>query len=230
MRRFLVLLTAASALCAGGALALAACGSSAEPEVSFPDGGAAPRLDGGVVDPPEGGLSDAAPPGPEPSCARYCSLIAENCEGEHAQYASEEQCLATCAHLPVGERGDRATNSLACRQYYAGTPAQTTAASYCLAAGPFGGSVCGDRCTAFCQIALGACPPDGGPAPYASYPDCATACAGFVYRDVQDEGGGEGPFGPEEGDTLNCRMFHLREALADRARCADVAADSDACR
>ena len=232
MRRFLASFTVAAAL-AGAAFAfVSACADSGDPEVPVraEDGGI--RRDGGIVEPGEGGGSaDAgAPPGPSPSCEKYCGLVTQHCVDEHAQYESEKSCLALCGLLPPGDPGDQASHSLACRQYFAGTPAQTSADTYCLAAGPFGGGSCGDRCTAFCQLTLAACAPDKDAAPYATYPDCATACAGFTFRDAGADGGGEGPDGPSAGDTLNCRLYQLRQALAEPARCADLAVDSGACR
>ena len=98
-----------------------------------------------------------------------------------------------------------------------------------LAAGPFGGNACGDRCTAFCSVVLSACSPDGGNVAYASQPECATACAGFSYLDEQTDGGGEGPDGPTEGDSLNCRLYWLRAATMDADKCAALAPQSDVC-
>ena len=109
--------------------------------------------------------------------------------------------------------------------------ARTNPGGYCLAAGPFGGGVCGDRCTAFCALTLGACSPDAGPAaPYGSYPDCQTACAGYRYQDGGVDGGGEPPGGPTGGDTLNCRLFHVRGAVHDGSGCVNLGVDSGACR
>ncbi len=93
--------------------------------------------------------------------------------------------------------------------------------------------LCGDRCTAFCQLAVATCTPSGTSAPYASYPDCATSCAGYAYKDGGVDGGGEAPSGPTSGDTLNCRLYQLREVVRDGTTmqgCADIGADSGACK
>lgn len=228
---FLAVMTAAAAT---SYVALPACSSTTATSVRDDAEDAAPRRDGGVVTLPEGGAADAAPPPDEPSCETYCALATTSCTGDFQQYRSKAECLAICKLLPLGTAGDEDTSSVACRQHYAGSPARTDAVSYCVAAGPFGGNVCGDRCTAFCQIALAACSPDAGSAPYASYADCQTACADYAYRapDAGDAGdaGGETPFGPTTGDSLNCRLFHLREAVMDATSCADIAAKSDACK
>lgn len=211
------------------AAAAFACGSDASEAVTTgrADAGKGGR-DAGPVDPLEGGdgTSDAGSYPPPATCAAYCDLVQKNCPGEHAQYASAEDCLAFCAHLPPGDPWEQTkAPSLACRQYYAGNPALTDPAAYCTAAGPFGGGLCGDRCTAFCQVTLSACTPDAGDAPYATTPDCTTACAAFSFRDAGTDGGGEGIDGPATGDTLNCRLFHLREAAVDPAACAALGTD-----
>ena len=151
------------------------------------------------------------------------------CNDVHAQYGSRSECLEFCARLPPGDAGDKAADTVACRQFYAGGPARTDALSYCLAAGPFGGTVCGDRCPVFCELAISSCPPTGNAAPFASYPDCQSACIGFKYRDDAD-GGGERPDGPTSGATLNCRLYHLRSAVHDGSGCAELGVDSGACR
>jgi len=223
---------AAAALAAAGTLIVAACTSTpaADRGPSSEDSG--PRLDGGLVDPAEAGRYDAgAPVGPEPDCATYCDQVMASCTGAHAQYVSGIQCHQLCQHMTAGDAGDMENNTLACRQYYAGSPARTSAGDYCLAAGPFGGGVCGDRCSAFCAFTLGACSPDAGKdAPYESYSACQTACAGFSYVDGGADGGGEPPDGPTTGNSLNCRLFHVRAAVGNGVGCTDLGADSGACR
>ena len=196
------------------------------------DGGIV-RRDAGPVDPAEAGAPLDASKGPPPTCEKYCRLVMENCAGDHAQYGSEEECLAFCTHLPLEqpmrEADENEAASVACRQYWADAPARTSPESYCLAAGPFGGNTCGDRCTAFCGVVLSACPPEGNHVAYASQPECATACAGFSYVDAGIDGGGEGPSGPSDGDSLNCRLYWLREATMDPAKCSALAPQSDVC-
>jgi hypothetical protein len=236
MRRSLFLsvwpLATFSVACGAAAVAIVACSSATSSERDSSPEDAGPRKDGGLVDPAEGGVYDSGTPlGPEPSCGKYCDLVMESCTGQHAQYASRSECLELCARLPAGDAGDSESNTVACRQYYAGSPARTNAGGYCLAAGPFGGGVCGDRCIAFCGLTLGACAPgSGGQAPYGSYPDCQTACAGYAYKDGGADGGGEPPDGPKTGDTLNCRLFYVRSAVHDGAGCSNLAPDSGACR
>lgn len=195
-----------------------------------PDDDASIRRDGAPAEALDGSSPDDAAAGPPPTCDRYCSTISASCSDANAQYASTEECLAFCEHFQVGKSGETDTNTLACRQYYAGSPSMTDALSYCLAAGPFGGGVCGDRCTAFCQLTQAICGMGEALSPYASLPECATACSGFELRDAGADGGGEGPDGPDAGDSLNCRFKALRAALADRSACHDLADDSARCK
>ena len=232
MRRYLFLLSLPVATAtAVGVLVVSACGSSVTSDRAGPDD-ASVRRDGGPVQPSEAGAYDAGLINePAPSCVKYCDLVMETCIDQSAQYASRAQCLEFCARLPSGDAGDPdESNTVGCRQIYAGSPARTNPGGYCLAAGPFGGGVCGDRCTAFCGLTLGACSPDAGGAPYGSYPDCQTACAGYRYQDGGSDGGGETPDGPTGGDTLNCRLFHVRGAIQDGSGCVNLGLDSGACR
>lgn len=190
--------------------------------------------DSSVVDPSEAGSPLDSGSAPPTTCAKYCSLVTTNCTGENAQYASLGDCLDFCKHLPLA--ADQGTDTMAkqaptvtCRQYWADSPARTDPSRYCLTAGPFGGNACGDRCTAFCDVLFDTCTPANGPPPYATKPECASACANFTYHDAGTDGGGEGPSGPDAGDTLNCRLYYLRAATLDANKCAALRPDSGAC-
>jgi hypothetical protein len=226
-------------VCAAGVV-VAACSAdeatTLNPSTAI-DAGAL-RRDSAVVDLPDGGVELDAGVAPPVTCQKYCDSVTQNCTGVNKQYDNEADCLAFCSHMPLEEtnRGgvdDKASPSIACRQYWADSPAKTSPNDYCLAAGPFGGGTCGDRCTAFCDLVLSVCAPDAGPnaAPYADQPSCASACAGFSYRDAGTDGGGEGPedAGPSKGDSLNCRLHALRAAIADPKNCAELKPDSQTC-
>ena len=217
---------------AGVVMTASSCSNTAASGADrFVDDDASHR-DGSIVQPVEGGAIDAsAPPLPEPECATYCDSVLDSCKDGHLQYASRAECLAFCAHLPRGKAGESGGNSVACRQFYAGSPSKIDAVSYCGAAGPFGGGgICVDRCPVFCELALGACAPEAGAAPYGSYPDCQTACLAFAYKDGGVDGGGVPPTGPATGNTLNCRLYYLREAVTRGTSCENLGADSPACR
>jgi len=216
-----------------GVLTIVACGSAdLDAAPAQTDAGTNLRRDSALVDPAEAGPPLDAGPTSEASCEKYCDLVTENCKGPNAQYASQTECLSFCGHVPLRAetRGEeKAAASIACRQYWADSPSQTSPDDYCLAAGPFGGNTCGDRCTAFCDAVLSTCSPDGANAPYADQPQCATACAAFSYRDAGTDGGGEGPTGPAAGDSLNCRLHQLRAAVTQPAKCAELRAESATC-
>jgi hypothetical protein len=76
---------------------------------------------------------------------------------------------------------------------------------------------------------MSACTPDGGVGVYATQPECASACATFSYRDAGADGGGEGPSGPKAGNTLNCRLYHLREATGNAQKCLLLHPDGGVC-
>ena len=208
-------LSVAAFLGALGAV-LYACAASEPPSSYAGDGGGNMR-DGAAVDgppliPPR--PSDAGPAG---DCARYCSLVSESCTGSFAQYTDTAQCMAVCGALPAGIAGDREGNTVACRQTYAGNVAKTDPTTYCPAAGPFGGGVCGERCDAFCGLAFAICPR----APWESTPACVTACTNLRFTETGDDSG-EGLAGPMFGDTLNCRTRRLLEALAVPEECNEI--------
>jgi hypothetical protein len=221
-------------LCTGAALgAAAACSDArresplgAEADASVYDAATVAPLDGSA--PLDGGRVAVD----EPSCERYCNDVLTTCTGEDAQYASPEECVRLCAKLPPGALGDKAVGTLACRAYHASTTARTDPRTWCAAAGPFGGNVCGDRCADFCDLAFAVCSGASGTSalPWTDIPDCVTACAGFAYLDGGIDGGGDGTTGKPSGDTLNCRQRALREALVDSSWCADLGADGKRCR
>ncbi len=213
----------------------ASLGGCTDDGASVLDAGAdAPILtrDATPVDVPDGSkpATDASA-SPAPSCEKYCDLVMKNCTGPQAQYETEEDCLAFCKHLPLGDPGDDDEGTVACRQYFAGNAARTSPASYCTTAGPFGGGVCGDRCTAFCDVALSACSPDSGTPSYANQGECKTACADYAYKDAGPDAGGETPTGPTSGNSLNCRLYYLRQAVKVPAdHCVDLGEQSPTCK
>lgn len=189
--------------------------------------------DASAVAPLDGGPSRAdGATSPGPSCEAYCKDVVSTCTGEDTQYGSPEECIWVCERLAPGSLGDKDGDTVACRAYHASTNAKTDTRTWCAAAGPFGGGVCGDRCGAFCGLALAVCTSAGGDggAPWSSEPDCVTACASFAYLDGGTDGGGEGSNGATSGDTLNCRLRVLRAALRDPSKCGDLGTPSDTCK
>lgn len=232
MTRFAFATFLTIAIGSGMAAWAAGCSDAEVSTASSPDASSI-RRDAAPVDPSEAGLPLDGGIAEGANCEKYCALVMANCSGDNAQYASLDECTSFCGHLPLGEavRDDaKDSANVACRQYWAGTPAKTSPDAYCLAAGPFGGNTCGDRCTAFCDVLLSACSSDGGAPTYASRDECRTNCKYFAYRDAGDDGGGETPSGPAEGDSFNCRLYWLREAASDATHCAALAPNSDTCK
>lgn len=202
------------------ALVAAACADARNPT---PD----PRDSNGGGQVPDGSVTaddrpnvpppaiDGAPSGAD--CLAYCTKVTDSCTGAYAQYTSVEQCLAVCDTLPRGTTGERSGNSVACRTSYAGNVARTDPAGYCAVAGPFGGGVCGERCDAFCAIALGVCTRTA----WETVPSCVSACTNLKYVEQGAEAG-EGLAGPMTGDTLNCRSRRLLEALSVPEQCDEL--------
>lgn len=241
MSRFVTIAASFAGATALAAAAVVACGASEEDltqNVTSSDSGTNIKRDSSLVDPVESGAPPEAGLAPQATCDKYCDLVTTNCTGANAQYASREECARFCEHLPLTEKtrtgagpDEKEAASVACRQYWADSPSKTSPDSYCLAAGPFGGNSCGDRCTAFCDILLSACSPDAGnDSPYADRGECVTACTAFTYRDAGTDGGGEGPNGPDAGDSLNCRLWELRAAVMNPAKCAYLRRESAACK
>lgn len=231
MNRFFTLASWSVAAALGFIAWSSGCGDAGVQSPTSNDAGPI-RRDAAPVDPTEGGppMDDAG--GPTPNCQKYCYFVMTNCKGSEAQYDSASDCLKFCERLPpgeaLGEDSAKDTATLACRQYWADAPSKTDPKKYCLAAGPFGGNTCGDRCTAFCDVLLATCAGDGG-APYASRDECRTSCTFFSYRDAGDDGGGETPSGPTTGDSFNCRLYWLRAATIDPTHCDALAPNSSAC-
>ena len=238
MRRLLLSFSVVALSAASAIAGVSACSSTAAtPDRNGALAEDAGHRDGSPVEPADGtSPSDAGPPGPQPECTAYCDSVLESCKDDQAQYASKGECLAFCARLAPGKAGDSDGDSIACRQYYAGSPARTESAKFCPAAGPFGGGgICGERCPIFCELAVGACAvmgtgPDASPPPYDTYADCQTTCLGFAYRDGGVDGGGEVASGPTSGNTLNCRLYYLRQAVTRGEACENLGAQSAACR
>jgi hypothetical protein len=191
------------------------CSSSSTPDLA-PDAG--PDVVADDVPASDSPAPDTAPPDTEAlNCDNYCARVIANCTGDAAQYADLGTCKKICAALPLGDAGDTSGNTVACRFYHSGAPAQQSPSFHCPHAGPFGADTCGARCGAFCLLAGVQCPqafPDGG--------SCDAACGiAFKYSNLP-EAGGESPTGPTTGDTLNCREYHLVQAFGTATECANI--------
>jgi hypothetical protein len=153
-------------------------------------------------------------------CTSYCTLVMANCTGNNAQYQSAPECMNACAQLPLGMLQDKMGDTVGCRIYHAGLAA-TLPNPHCWHAGPYGFGVCGSNCDDFCAIATSWCTAaggfDAGMAPYGNLGDCKSACNMFTVLDGGADPGVYNAAGPQSGNTLDCREWHLGAALGSTA-------------
>jgi hypothetical protein len=227
------LVVLASAVVLGGASALGACSSSSS--TSFDDAGSPgdAASDVAVADtaaPDAGnGGDDAATDAPQEanadqvSCDNFCDSILAYCFSVDEQYSSKGICLAACKGLPQGTLGDSA-DSIGCHQQ-AAYQSHSSPQTYCAAAGPFGGGICGERCASFCRTIVAAC----SGAPYANVAACTADCGSqYKFSDAGTEYAAS-------GNTLNCRervlLGILNTGTAGTATdCANAGPASTICR
>ncbi len=209
------------------ALALSACGEeggASAPDVAVdtdPGPGATdrgpaddvPTVDPGQTGPGadtgtrrDAGLGDADPGRPDlsparPSCEEYCELQAV-CGGEHRIYESEATCLEVCldqAGWPAGSYAGDQADTIGCRLAQLKlAEAREDPESYCPAAGPTGGGVCGSLCESYCRLAERNC--KGTNTLYSGAVDCNMACAGLPEAGTAES---------LEGNTVECRIAQL---------------------
>ncbi len=139
-------------------------------------------------------------------CQRFCRTVIEACgtapePGTLAVYDSQFVCERQCEAFDIGAPGDSSGNSAHCRLTHAELardfPGERR--SECPAAGPGGDGVCGDNCEGYCSVMLAEC------SDYDSRETCLASC-----RDVPDLGGFD--ISIVEGDSLQCRLYHLNAA------------------
>lgn len=142
-------------------------------------------------------------------CDNYCDMAMTHCTGDNELYADKTACLAYCgadgAAWADGTEGATDGNTTNCRIYHLGAAA-SDASTHCPHAGPSGAAVCGTYCENYCELAMTHC--DAGNALYANQGECETACADFAET---------GAPGDADGDTVQCRIYHLGAAIADAA-------------
>jgi hypothetical protein len=206
---------------AASAAALLACNAVLGIGAATLDSDSGANVEGGTGD-------DGGQPGRALSCDYYCRTVEQNCTGNNNEFEGTEDagaiCQTVCAGYDVGHTGTIGASdddTLGCRIFYA-EKAAADPATNCRFAGPAGGGKCGNNpCQLFCALTLQYCvsPPlsatpcsdtvTSACTPYASVTDCLQACqgdGGYQYilsgSDLLDN-----------GDSLNCRVYHLENAL-----------------
>lgn len=136
-------------------------------------------------------------------CDNYCFLANRTgCTGQNA-YASASDCQAFCAEIPHGTFSDTSGNTIECRTYHWGVASTSVSAgvTHCPHGTPSGGTLCGNLCDVYCQLANSSCP--GNLALYSgstATTDCQTACSKFSTSGMP---------GDTAGNTVYCRIYHL---------------------
>jgi hypothetical protein len=172
-----------------------------------------------------------------PSCAAYCTLITQVCNGTNAQYTDEAQCLNLCPHFTLGTDDTAAAGALAtigCRTYHASAANSTGQYSvHCPHAGPSGGNNCGTYCDALCQLTTsvaGSVSCNGTNKQYNDFNDCNNTCvAAFNHSGVYQSS----TVHDTDVPTTQCRIYHATVALGSQAladqHCAHTSTTSGAC-
>jgi hypothetical protein len=149
-------------------------------------------------------------------CNTYCDAALGNCQDEYSVYASRDTCLGVCQKLELagktGTSGDQSGNTIYCRLAQARSAKSTgEPQSYCFAAGPGGGNLCGSNCEGYCVLLQQTCPNDFKTAQFNdSLAYClTTACPSIPTLDAGFNSG------QESGNSINCRLYHVSAANAD---------------
>ncbi len=177
------------------------------------------------------------------TCDNYCNLVTMACGSTNLEYlqglamgSDAGVCSAICPFFEPGGPADPtapapSTDTLSCRVWHANAALEAAFHNqtlethiHCPHAGPLGGTYCNpmgsDPCTPFCTLDLQIC---GTIAYPGGMDDCLSACrgsdagadggtAGFPYLEQVDVAA-ESDLAYSSGNTLNCRMYHLENAV-----------------
>ena len=181
-----------------------------------------PIIDAPSTDAPS---TDAPTTSPTQDCPTYCTNIQANCKDTNAQFGGANaadataHCTAACATWTKGMASDMTGATLGCHIYHAGAPAMTDPVTHCPHAGPGGDKVdaagtCGDACTNFCTIEIGACglKPASATGQYTDTAACVSACGAFDKTHPYKIDPSVMPFRTPGGDSLACRLYHATNA------------------
>ena len=143
-------------------------------------------------------------------CAHYCRVVLTACVEQHQVYDDEQQCLAACAALPLGEYGETIENTIGCRIYHAYS-ALNAPAAHCSHAGPAGDGHCGvDNCESYCRLAQRACPEEFE-GEFDSLESCHEQCS-----EIPGAGADSGYDlkAAASEHSVACRIYHATQALS----------------
>jgi hypothetical protein len=147
------------------------------------------------VDASPGGWDGSAPV--SPLCKEYCEAMQQNCTESSQTYANLTVCTNVCGILPAGKNTDTSGNTVHCRLQAAmsGEPED------CQTSSPMSNGTCGSHCENYCYLLKRLCPGS-----FENDATCEAECAQI--SDI-----GNFTVMPEdEGNTLQCRFYHLTSA------------------
>jgi hypothetical protein len=172
-------------------------------------------------------------------CTAYCNAVMQSCprQGTNAapalgpltEYLTTDICLNTCSVNSIGTPASTPNwfqlvseeeTAFACRQGQTGDAGTSTS---CANAGPLGGATCvtpgtavPDPCKTFCLLDLQIC--TGANQQYDSEADCEQYCGTRAQQGFYvPAGGGASDLSTHQGDdTLNCRFYHLENAMVSQ--------------
>jgi hypothetical protein len=162
------------------------------------------------------------------TCDVYCNEVMSRCTGPQAQYLDPLECKRVCDILDAaGSMGQRTDNegldTIGCRY----NRARDTTPN-CVAAGPYGGGVCGaTRCAAFCKIQQSACATADNK-PFDTEEQCVEECPSIPVDPEEPE---FPPSAATGSDSIQCRGRHLILAITQpNPHCGHAALLSDTCK
>lgn len=160
---------------------------------------------------------------PASLCDEYCQIVEATCTDDQDQWFSSTLCLLHCELLPQGERGDQVGNTVGCRLFNA-ERAQVNGefAIHCPRAGPGGDGVCGSNCESYCTVMQQACAAEFTE-DHNGIVDCIDDCT----ANVPDLGGYNASI--QEGNSIQCRLYHLGAATDDPDQHCEHAAGDAIC-
>jgi hypothetical protein len=193
------------------ALALAAGAFSCNGVLGISEAALDPTLATPATGPQDAAVETGAPADPN-SCRGYCEAVAQTCKDTNQEYTSVETCVAMCQNFEPGTPGEQANDSLACRVshiHQTGTATPTL----CRQGGPLASGSCAkDPCAAFCTLAFDLCQPINI-IPFKDVAECRAQCSTWPYLTADDtDAGSVGDILFADGNTLNCRLYHLESA------------------
>lgn len=136
-----------------------------------------------------------------------CRQLNQSCTGDNAQFANQGECEGLLGDAPAGATTDTGVDSLYCRSYH--MQVAVTDQTHCDHAGFTGGDACGDWCDTYCRTIQAYC--TGANEQFADTGACQTACTAYATT---------GAVGDLTGNTVQCRLEHLKYAEGDASHCA----------